>query len=203
MATFRTFLRQAQQISGSATYDDTLSMGQVEVYITKSLEADLNYIRTQLKTITGETNWYDAPVHNLTDFDAGISGSLQNIYDFTGMSGRDDSSPTYSSTIYVTQGASLETAIGELDASIQASNIQKAVERLLSPVLSGSVHILPESLTYTPAPGGDNMDVFLNGQLLQANTGQEERDYVETNSGSISFTFDVPANTYLTYIVRE
>lgn len=203
MSIFRTLIRQKQQVSGSFTYDDTLTMANAETYISKNLESDFNYIRTQLKVITGEANWFDAPVQSLTDFDAGISGSLANIYSFTGMSGRDDSSPTYSSTIVVTQNGSLETAIGELDAAIATVNIDKAVERLLADVSSGSAHTIPDSLSYTPAGDGENMEVYFNGQLLQASTGAEERDYEETSTTTIKFTFTVPANSYLTFLIRQ
>jgi hypothetical protein len=43
------------------------------------------------------------------------------IRSFTGMSSNTDSSPTYSSVYYVTQGTSLETAIGALDAALNSA----------------------------------------------------------------------------------
>lgn len=114
---FRSFLDQATQISGSFTYDDSLSMASAETY-GKTLEADLNYVRSQLKVITGEADWYSPPVKSLHDFNVGLSGSFANIQSFTGQSDITDSSPTYFSTTYVTQGNSLEMAIGELDAQL-------------------------------------------------------------------------------------
>ena len=116
MSIFRTVLNQANQISGSASYDDTYTMSSAETYLNKSLEKDLNYLRTQLKTIIGKPNWYDVPDIDLHDINL-VSGSLSNIYTFTGMDDRNDSTPTYSSTNYVANDDSLETAIGKLDAA--------------------------------------------------------------------------------------
>lgn len=306
---FRTFLRQTEQISGSATYDDTLTMATAESYLAKNLESDLNYLRTQLKAITGETNWYDAPQTDLSDVpsEQGMSGSFVNIYTFTGMDDRNDSTPTYSSTnyvtndndleasigdldaqvkanydgytaltldsvcdvgattdqaitvsasgstfasmlvqgaldiwgditvdgkvdgvdiatfqsstltftgmddesdstptysstVYVTNGNSLETSIGDLDAAIAPA--YKEVERLTAQVNSGSAHTVPGSHSHA-AGDGSTMEVFLNGQLLQSNTGTELRDYIESATDEVEFTFDVPTNSYLTYLIRS
>lgn len=203
-ATFRTFLGQAAQISGSAAYDDTFTMATAEAYLTKSLESDLNYVRSQLKVITGETNWYDAPQTDLSNVPdtQGLSGSFVNIYTFTGMDDRNDTTPTYTSTTYVANSDSLETAIGKLDAAIVAVDIVKEVERLTSQVTSGSAHVVPGSNSHS-AGNGDDMDIYLNGQLIQSNTGTELRDYLESGTDEVKFTFDVPTNSYLTYIIRQ
>lgn len=308
---FRTYLRQAEQISGSAIYDDTLTMSGAETYLAKSLEKDLNYLRSQFKAITGETNWYDAPQTDLSDVpsEQGLSGSFANIYTFTGMDDRNDSTPTYTSQNYVTngndleasigdldtqvkanydgytgltldnvcdQGAttdqaivstgsgsafaslldtgdldvwgniivdgtvdgvdvagfasaaqtftgmdsasdstpsytsqvyvtdsdSLETAIGKLDAAITLADVVKEIERLSAQVSSGSAHTVPGSHSHA-AGDGSTMDLYLNGQLLQSNTGTELRDYIESASDEVKFTFDVPTNSYLTYLIRS
>ncbi len=203
-AVFRTFLRQAEQVSGSAVYDDTFAMATAESYLSKNLESDLNYLRSQLKVITGETNWYDAPqtaLSNVPD-EQGMSGSFANIYIFTGMDDRNDATPTYSSTVYVANDDSLETAIGKLDAAITTADVDKEVERLPAAVNSGSAHTVPGSNGHAAGDGSD-MDLYLNGQLLQSNTGTEERDYLETDTDEVTFTFSVPSNSYLTYIIRQ
>ncbi|KKN18596.1 hypothetical protein LCGC14_0954200 [marine sediment metagenome] len=310
--TFRTLLRQAEQISGSATYDDTLGLSGAETYLDKSLEKDLNYLRSQVKVITGETNWYDAPgvdLASLATDEQGMSGSFANIYTFTGMDDRNDttptytsqnyvtngndleasigdldaqvksnydgytaltldavvavgstvdeaitvtasgstfsalliyddlhvggdilvegtvdgvdiagfasvaqtftgmdsasdSTPTYSSTNYVANSTSLEVAIGALDAAISTADVSKEVERISSPVTSGSAHTVPGSNSHA-AGDGSTMDIYLNGQLIQSNTGTELRDYLESATDEIKFTFTVPTNAYLTYIIRQ
>jgi len=72
-------------------------------------------------------------------------------------------------------------------------------------------------LAYTPDddsadPGvpythGSNMDVFVNGQLLMADTGafgtNADRDYGETTTTGITFRFRVEAPATVIYIIRE
>ena len=59
----KSLISTARQIKASELYDDTLNMTGAEG--TAYLNEDLNMIRTQLKNILGEANWYDAPVGNL------------------------------------------------------------------------------------------------------------------------------------------
>jgi len=308
---FRTFLRQAEQISGSATYDDALTVSGAETYLAKSLEKDLNYLRSQVKAIIGEDNWYDALDTTLSDaaiFSAaaqtftgmdsasdnspsyssqeyitdgedleeaigaldlqvkanedgytaltldkvcdvgattdqaivstGSGSSFASLLDtgnldvwgditvdgdilvegtvdgvdvagfasaaqtFTGMDSASDSTPSYTSQVYVTNSDSLETAIGKLDAAITLADVVKEIERLSAQVNSGSAHAVPGSHSHA-AGDGSTMDVYLNGQLLQSNTGTELRDYLESASDQVKFTFDVPTNSYLTYLIRS
>jgi hypothetical protein len=198
---FRSLLDQATQISGSFTYDDSLSMASAESYEPKTLEADLNYVRSQLKVITGEANWFDAPVESLHDFNVGLSGSFANIQSFTGQSDVTDSAPTYSSTSYVTQGNSLEAAIGELDAAIDGLAGVKVTERLTSTLNAETAHTLPGGNSYTPAEGA-NMDVYVNGELQQADITGEERDYAETSTTQVTFHFKLRQNAFITYVIR-
>lgn len=66
--------------------------------------------------------------HGLDYNDTGADVIFDNVGLFTGMSTHTDTSPTYTSINYVTQGATLETAIGELDTAI-ASVILSTVVR--------------------------------------------------------------------------
>jgi hypothetical protein len=58
----RTFIQQDTQIINSTVYDDTLTMSAAET--ATNLEEDLNYVRTQLKTFLGKTDWFDAVTDN-------------------------------------------------------------------------------------------------------------------------------------------
>jgi hypothetical protein len=64
-----TLLRQLYNIAGSSVYDDEIvdanTVGVAEAQT--RLEGDLNIIRTHLKGILGETNWYDAPGASLSN----------------------------------------------------------------------------------------------------------------------------------------
>jgi len=56
--------------------------------------------------------------HAINYVTTGASVIFDAVRSFTGMTDNTDSSPTYSSTNYITPGASLETTIGELDAAL-------------------------------------------------------------------------------------
>ena len=59
----RSFLNQALQVAASKTYDDAISsphtIGVAEAQTT--LEGDLNVVRTLMKDVIGEANWFDTP----------------------------------------------------------------------------------------------------------------------------------------------
>jgi hypothetical protein len=53
------------QLETSEVYDDTLTMANAESSAVH-VEDDLNYIRTQLQVLNGQTNWFDAPTEDMT-----------------------------------------------------------------------------------------------------------------------------------------
>jgi len=315
MSIFRSLINQGLQVSGSAVYDDTLDMVWAETYFSESLERDLNYLRTQTRLITGETNWFNPPVNTLKGLNTGqigMSGSFQNIYTFVGMNDRNDtspnyytnhyvvngtslemaigaldahlhslsgsigiptlqtvtdagaittnaihvnasgstfstltvindlqvgsniilggtvdgvdlsvwntaikaytgetsntdSSPSYTSQVYITDGDSLVAAVGKLDAAINNNNVDivKVSERLTTKVDAGTSHILPGGNSYT-LDNGDNMDVYFNGVMQQcASAGGEVRDYSETDTTHVTFNYNLPKDSYITYVIRK
>lgn len=210
----RSLFRQLTQISGSSTYDDTLTMVQAE-NDGSSLEKDLNYLRTQFKVIAGGGgNWFDVPANTLTGLNDAIvanDGDISDLGDedgyiqtFIGKAAGSDL-PAYSSNNYVANDDSLETAIGKLDAALDVTAPDKAVEDVVSVINAESPHTLPGGLDYTPDPNydGENMDVYYNGQLLAVDSGSVSRDYEETSTTSITFHFTVKPNSNLTYIIRQ
>lgn len=88
---------------------------------------------------------------------------------------------------------------------------EKYIEETQYLLSAGVEHFLPYSITYTPSSTagreGKNMDVYLDGQLLAADTGvsgiDANRDYGETSISGITFRFDVQAGRNITYIVRQ
>ncbi len=58
-----TLLRQFSQIRNSDIYDDLLDVLDAETSA-ENIEEDFNYIRSQLKVITGVDNWYEPPKDN-------------------------------------------------------------------------------------------------------------------------------------------
>ena len=131
-----------------------------------------------------------------------ISSFASAVQTFTGMDDATDGTPTYSSNNVILNDDSLETALGKIDSSISTVTVVKKVERLLVDVTSGSAHAIPGSPGHA-AGDGSTMDIFFNGQLMQSNTGTELRDYIESGTDEVKFTFDVPSNSYLTYVIRS
>jgi len=82
---------------------------------------------------------------------------------------------------------------------VVASSTVKEIEIGFGPLLSGTAHTIPGGREYTPSVDGANMDVYLNGQLLMEGATE---DYIEDTSTTIKFTFNLGANSNLTYIIR-
>lgn len=113
---------------------------------TAYLENDIKRLRWEIQRTRGSSSWYSdatspisgSPVatlqvhvnyvgsgtatttnpHGINYVNTGASTMFGHVQSFTGQSSITDASPTYSSTNYVVQGSSLETAIGELDSAI-------------------------------------------------------------------------------------
>jgi len=125
-----------------------LSQGRVGPYT--SLYNDILRLRYEITQTRGSANWYSDttdPVdslaaslqkhinyqgagtlsssnpHKISYTNTGANTMLSNLARYTGMSSYTSAieMPTYSSVNYVTQGVNLKTAIGELDAAIQAT----------------------------------------------------------------------------------
>ena len=125
---------------------------------------------------------------------------------------------TYTEQNYVTDNESITSSLDELDMaakdlsdSVTSSSGDRYTEELSGDVNAGELHSLPYSITYTPdatvGQEGQNMDVYVNGQLLAASSGlngaNEDRDYAETTASGITFHFDVYSGTNVVYMVRQ
>jgi hypothetical protein len=101
---------------------------------------------------------------------------------------------------------------------VEAGVGDKYVESVASEISKNVAHTIPAGITggYTPdstaGREGKNMDVFVDGQLLAASTGDAganaDRDYKEETHGvsgatTITFLFDIQAGRNITYIVRQ
>ena len=103
------------------------------------------------------------------------------------------------------------TNLADLYSSINAGIGEKYIESVSSTITKNVEHALPYSITYTPdatsGQEGSNMDVYIDGQLLAADTGSfganADRDYGETSASGITFRFDIQEGRNITYVVRE
>ena len=121
----------------------------------------------------------------------------------------------YSSNNYVSNATSLDTAIGALDAAITSSSAQKYIETTSAVITAGIEHALPAAAIsaggYTTFSGagqeGANMDVYVSGQMLAADTGYlgatADRDYGETSTSGVTFRFTIPSGTNIIYVIRQ
>jgi len=125
---------------------------------------------------------------------------------------------TYTEDNYIDDGESISDSLDKLDQALKdvADDVtagvgEKYVESVASEITANTVHGLPFSITYTPhsAAGreGKNMDVYVDGQLLAADTGSNganaDRDYGETTTSGVTFRFTLQAGRNITYVVRQ
>jgi hypothetical protein len=119
---------------------------------------------------------------------------------------------------YLTDGSSVTSALDTLDQqlkdieeSVSASSGEKYIESVSGAITANVEHSLPYSITYTPnstaGQEGKNMDVYVDGQLLAADTGaagaNADRDYGETTASGITFRFNIQIGRNITYVVRQ
>lgn len=128
----------------------------------------------------------------------------------------------YSATGYLTDGETITASLAALDAQVEANagaisatSGDKYVESLGAQADANTVHALPAAIVsaggYTPdataGEEGKNMDVYVDGQLLAADTGSNganaDRDYGETTTSGITFRFNVQIGRNVTYVIRQ
>jgi len=196
-----TYLTNGEDITASL---DALGLGiqsnDGDISTLQGVDSSLqSQISTNASNIASNTSAISANDTDISDLEAAAGTS-------TGLAGL-----VYSSTNYITNGTSLETAIGALDAAIGGTSGIKYIETTAGAITKNVEHALPYSITYTPdstaGQEGNNMDVYLSGQLLAADTGaagaNADRDYGETTTSGITFRFDIPAGRNITYVVRQ
>ena len=119
---------------------------------------------------------------------------------------------------YISDGLGITAALDALDQelkdvadSVSAGVGEKYVESVGDAIAKNTPHTLPASQTYTPdataGREGKNMDVYVDGQLLAADTGTNganaDRDYGETSGTQVTFRFDIQAGRNITYVIRQ
>lgn len=146
-----------------------------------------------------------------------VTSSITSLKDALDAINTGVGSDTYTGTTYLSSGDSITDALSTLDSSLYTMSQSVAagltdtyIQEVVADIPAGTAQTLPVGVTYTAnaevGRQGSNMDVFLNGQLLSACTGvggvNEDRDYMETNSTQITFTFDVYQYSNITYKIR-
>jgi hypothetical protein len=117
---------------------------------------------------------------------------------------------------YIISGEDIADSLDKLDQELKdvadsiVSASEKYIEETVGNIPKNTVHPLPYSLTYTPysvtGREGRYMDVYVEGQLLAADTGANganaDRDYGETTTSGITFRFNVKSHSNIIYVVR-
>jgi len=157
--------------------------------------SDIGGINTSISTINGD----------ISDLQGAVGATSSGTVDFA-------------NNYYVADGSNLVDAISTLDDAINtiqgaldATSGAKYVESVGTQIDSNTAHALPYSITYTPVSTagqeGANMDVYVDGQLLAADTGaagvNADRDYAETSTTSITFRFNIQPGRNITYVVKQ
>lgn len=172
---------------------------------------------SNLWSYTGSADGTSAPTWTNTSSNymlASNPSTLRLAIDYinTGIGNR-----VYTEHNYVTAGQAITASIDALDQAVKdaadlaaAGTTAKYVESVSTLITANSAHALPYSILYTPCSTagreGKNMDIYVDGQLLAADTGTNganaDRDYAETTTSGVTFRFDIQVGRNITYIVR-
>ena len=202
---------QIRSTTSGVEYDDTLNLALCEEIVNEAfltdptqvsgtLIMDLNFIRTAIRDIKGETplyNWCDptATTPGLITL-SGAREEITNIQTFIGSDGDGDTTPDYTSLCFIAQNDPLETAISTLDFELcVATGTIAASTEIQKRTLIRIGGQVPENTTInieTPGAGWDvfgdtivltnsgtfieSVEVFTNG-LLQLNGPDAAADY--------------------------
>jgi hypothetical protein len=190
----RTKIRQEIQINNSESYNDAYAAahtagGAEPAFGEANIEHDLNVLRTNMKDLKGTSNWFDVTGHSIEAIDAYVN----QLQAFVG-SADGESSPTYASAVVVTQGSSLEAAIGAIDAYIS----------VLDPIVT-----LQDAFDNSQSQGqtspeialGANVDLNINGtgtsKLHVQAAGGLEVDNATKLDGALQYTVSPVAGHFL------
>jgi len=209
----RTTIHQDRQVRPSDEYDDTLPSGSTLETDALSLQDDANALRSQIKRILGEPNWYDDPAIDLATIAAGGGGGpgpglpidqtdvKKSVdYDDTLPSGDATLEVASTDTEYDLNGlrSQINRIIGDNDWWREAPITLRAVaaylggfrkDQLVTPDPNGSIRTFftPEEFIYSTLPAESflNPSVYLNGYRMSF-----PDDYIVTESGGVGTGFD-------------
>ncbi len=228
MARTLTFQNQIRSTTSGIEFIDDLDLNQAPIIIeddaalddpaqvSGTIIYDLNFIRTALRDIKGDTpsfNWYD-PIPTTSGLISleDARTELSNLQTYVGSTGDGDDSPLYSSTVFVSPSADLTEAVGQLDAALATISgavpleIQKrilirtgdGVHSRNDPLdietpgseweISGDSITIPGSGTFM-----ESVSVFHNGSLLLngANASADRDVYFVASDHEIAFEFSL------------
>lgn len=186
-----TLQNQIRSTTSGVEYQDDLELGLCEVLINEAfltdptqvsgtLIMDLNFLRTAVRDIKGETplyNWCDptATTPGLITL-SGAREAITNLQTFVGSDGDSDTTPDYSSFCFISVADPLETAISTLDEQLciatgtiaAGSEVQKRV------LIRTGGNIVENTTVDINSPGagwtvgGDDVQLTSSGVFIDA-----------------------------------
>jgi hypothetical protein len=185
-----------------------------------SWEGDVELIEdiVNLWSYTGASDGVTDPTWTNTTASYILQSSPSDLTNAVDLINTEIGSRLYSENNYITDGEDLTTSIDGLDQAIKdiaddvAAGVgEKYVESVSSDIDKNTLYNLPYSISYTPESTsgreGKNLDIYVDGQLLAADTGSyganADRDYGETTASGVTFRFDIQTGRNITYIVRQ
>jgi len=186
-----TLQNQVRSTTSGVEYQDDLVLGLCEEIVNEAflddptqvsgtLIMDLNFLRTAIRDIKGETplyNWCDptATTPGLITL-SGAREEITNIQTFIGSDGDGDTTPDYTSLCFLNQNDSLEDAISTLDFElcVATGTISDAneVQRRVLIRTAGSIDENTTININTPGAGwdvsGDDIIFATSGTFIEA-----------------------------------
>ena len=186
-----TLQNQIRSTTSGVEYQDDLTLGLCESVINEeflddptqvsgTLIMDLNFLRTAIRDIKGESplyGWCDptATTPGLITL-SGAREAITNIQTFIGSDGDGDTTPDYTSLCFIGQNDTLEDAISTLDFELcVATGTISAANEIQKRVLIRTGGALLENTTIdidSPGAGwtvfGDDIQLTSSGTMLEA-----------------------------------
>lgn len=184
-----------------------------------SWEGDIELIEdiNNLWSFTGAGNgvivpvWTNTTANYILGSETDLEAGINSINDEIG-------NRNYTQNYYITDGDIITDSLEDLDLALKVVDDQidagigdKYVESVVSTITAGVQHPVPVAFAYTPdstaGQEGSNMNVFVDGQLLAADTGTNganaDRDYGETSTSGVTFRFSIQVGRNITYVVKQ
>jgi len=186
-----TLQNQIRSTTSGVEYQDDLTLGLCETIVNESfitdptqvsgtLIMDLNFLRTAIRDIKGETplyGWCDptATTPGLITL-SGAREAITNIQTFIGSDGDDDTTPDYTSTCFIGVNDDVESAISTLDEQLciatgtisQANEVQKRVLIRTGGQVAENTTIDINSPGAGWTVGGDDIQLTSSGTFVEA-----------------------------------
>lgn len=175
--------------SSVATSLDNLDMALKDAYDA------IGALDTRLDTVEGDISSINTTISGINSTIGSMDFTENNYF-------LDDVSVT-------TALDALDIALKDVSDAVTGSAPDKYIESVATDIDANTSHATPAAYTPSATSGreGMNMDVYVDGQLLAADTGADgvnaDRDYAETDGTHITFRFKIKAGRNITYVIRQ